>query len=333
MTGQKSITRVFITSFLLAFLCRAMVAKEIKAGDISPGSRISGAFPVDQHMEGSYTLTAKVRPLLFWISRPGVGSGHLTWIEDTKGGKKIELLIGSDPDRTPMRINRWGYIVENSTGTSVEVLGIMTASEEQSIEQAQTSTKQTGSQRCKAIRSHIMGGQMRSTTTSLSLGRNYTFRDAPGLLENMPATENWAHIIPVPAGTMPGFLLALKSLIHESVEKYHQSGSVDASRRNQRNYIYDATIFNLRLKSSQLISDMPAGGCVYHRVIESEFESQNTATGKTSSFAIAYATGDSNSEIPIRIVYRPRWWFEVELVLEGPIGHIQTAEGRTSWNP
>lgn len=333
MTGQKAITRILMTSFLLALTGRAMMAKEIKEGDISPGSRVSTAFLVDQHRERSYTLSARMRPLLFWISRPGVGSGHLVWSQDKQGRKKIALLIGSDPDRTPMRINRWGYIVENSTGISADVLGIMTVSDEQSIEQAQKSTKQAGSQLCRTIRSNFQGEQMRSTTTTLSLGRNFTYRDAPELLDNTPVPGNWAHIMPVPVGTLPGFLLALQSLIHESVEKYHQSGKVDTSRQVQRKYIYDATLFNLRLKSSRLISDMPAGGYAYHNVVESEFESQNTITGKTFIFSIAYATGDSNSEIPIRIVYRPRWWFEVELILEEPNGLVQTAEGRASWNP
>ena len=55
-----------------------------------------------------YSLTVRVRPLLFWITRTGVGSGRIVRA-DTGGGTRVyEFLIGSDPARAPMRINRWG---------------------------------------------------------------------------------------------------------------------------------------------------------------------------------------------------------------------------------
>ena len=62
-------------------------------------------------VEHRYRMLGRVRPLLFWISREDVGGAQVTWRE-AADGVGYELLIGSDPERAPRRINRWGYIGE-----------------------------------------------------------------------------------------------------------------------------------------------------------------------------------------------------------------------------
>jgi hypothetical protein len=43
---------------------------------------------------------------------------------------------------------------------------------------------------------------------------------------------------------------------------------------------------------------------------------RNLTAGTTTPFRLIYATDGPLAEVPVRIVYRPRWWFEVELTLE-----------------
>lgn len=80
-----------------------------------------------------YTLAARVRPLLFWISKDNVGEAHLTWLVGEDGKRGYRLLIGSDPTRAPRKVNRWGYVTETEEETGVRVLGLMTQADERSL--------------------------------------------------------------------------------------------------------------------------------------------------------------------------------------------------------
>src|SRR5262245_5961432 len=79
-------------------------------------SAMSAASPRNEQRSGQryrqrhhYTMNARVRPLLFWIGRDDVGDAV---VAKRQNGESVgySLLIGSDPDRAPRRINRWGYI-------------------------------------------------------------------------------------------------------------------------------------------------------------------------------------------------------------------------------
>ena len=54
-----------------------------------------------------------------------------------------ELLVGSDPARTPRHINRWGYLREESGDNGATVFGVMSQSDEQSVEDADKNTSRT----------------------------------------------------------------------------------------------------------------------------------------------------------------------------------------------
>src|SRR6059036_364884 len=88
-----------------------------------------------------YTIAARVRPLVvFWISRTGVGDAVVTR-RRAPGEAHYSLLIGSDPNRAPLHINRWGYIEEEIHGAEARLLGLMTESDEESIEQAEANVR------------------------------------------------------------------------------------------------------------------------------------------------------------------------------------------------
>ena len=114
-----------------------------------------------------YSMSARVRPLLvFWISRSGVGDAVFTTRKGS-GEAGYSLLIGSDPDRAPRRINRWGYINEEIRGGEATLIGLMTESDEDSLKQAEANIGRpiAGDRAFKIIRATIDGDQARSVGT------------------------------------------------------------------------------------------------------------------------------------------------------------------------
>ena len=61
-----------------------------------------------------------------------IGDGRLTWRRGRDGTLGYELLVGSDPARTPRHINRWGYLREESGDSGAIVFGVMSQSDGQS---------------------------------------------------------------------------------------------------------------------------------------------------------------------------------------------------------
>lgn len=285
-------------------------------------------------VERHYTMTARVRPLLFWISRSGVGGARISWLQSADGIQGLELLIGSDPARTPMKINRWGYVAERVAGSSAELIGVMTESDEQSIEQAAAKQTQPGGTHAfKAIRGRLNQGLAQSTIIRLLLVDDFTYREADALLRRLPPIGPTTRQMSVPNGADPGFLFAVKGIVHDSVENYRRSGAVRSGAQMRRTYVYDATLYELILKSSQFLKTTLVDEHEYRAVIESQFEARNMRTGKISRFSITYGTEAPNAEIPICIVYQPRWWFEAELRLEYDSGAATAAGKDSPWKP
>jgi hypothetical protein len=59
---------------------------------------------------------------------------------------------------------------------------------------------------------------------------------------------------------------------------------------------------------------------VFSNVIRAELETKNRVTGNQTSFRLEYGTSGDLKAVPLRIVFRPKWWFEAELLLDEPAG-------------
>ncbi len=331
-------TRHGLATVLLSLICLILalaLSRELEAGQAMRGSGLScglGLASVAEAAEWRYSMTVHVRLLLFWISREGVGGARISWREAPDGTRSLQLLIGSDPARAPMRINRWGYIAEHVDGSSAELIGVMTQSDERSIEQArQNLSRSGGAHAFKAIRGRVTQGEALSTVIHLLLAEEFTYRDVNVLLGRLPQAGFPVRRISVPKGVEPGFLFALKNLVHQSVESYHRSGRVDTGCKSPRLFVYHASLYELAQRSSDIIPKLTVGGRDYHEVIESRLDVRNRATGETTGFGITYGTRGAAAEIPLRIVYRPRWWFEAELILDGPDDSIRAIAEGAPW--
>ncbi len=331
-------TRHGLATVLLSLTCLILalaLSRELEAGPAMQGSGGNcggGPASVGEAAEWHYSMTVRVRLLLFWISREGVGGARIAWGEAADGTRSLQLLIGSDPARAPMRINRWGYIAEHAGGSSAELIGVMTRSDEDSVEQARQSLSRPGGAHAyRAIRGRLSQGQAVSSVIHLMLPEDFTYRDVNVLLGRLPQAGFPVRRIAVPNGVEPGFLFALKNLVHQSVESYRRSGRLDTGCMGPRLFVYNATLFELAQRSSEIIPKLTVGGCDYHEVIESWFAVRNRATGETTGFGITYGTRGAVAEIPLRIVYRPRWWFEAELRLDGPGDSVPAIAEGAPW--
>lgn len=272
--------------------------------------------------EHRYRMAARVRPfLLFWIGRDNVGGGRVVWRRGDADTVAYELLIGSDPDRAPRRINRWGYLIEQVHGTHGTVLGVMTESDEQSLEEAKarlSPDRGEGTHLFKAIHAIVTADEARAGVRTVRVPHSFTYRDAPVVLDLVTNELARASVrrVRMPEGARPGFLGALAELIHRNVAAQRRSAGSTSRDPISIPFVYNARLYDLTLRDAEFLREAQFGGRRFARVVRGEFESRNRTTGDTTRFELVYGTDAALAEVPVHVVYRPRWWFEVQLTLD-----------------
>jgi hypothetical protein len=121
----------------------------------------------------------------------------------------------------------------------------------------------------------------------------------------------------VPSGARSGFLVAVADMIHADVEAYRQSrGRLRARSATTVTHMYNARLYDLELASSRLVERKQVGGRTYDRAIEADFRTGQHGSSDPDRFSLVYGVEGPLAEIPLWIMYQPRWWFRVELVLD-----------------
>jgi len=254
-----------------------------------------------------YTIAARVRPLVvFWINREGVGDAVVTR-RRAPGEARYSLLIGSDPDRAPLHINRWGYIEEEIHGADARLLGLMTESEEESIEQAEANIRRQSSGRrtFKVIQANADGQEARARVMSIAAPEDYTFRHLQIVLGL--AQRDWpdgqSRVIRLPSGARPGFLAALADVMH-------------APSANPITYVYYGRLYELRRTRADGIPNFRIAHTSYGPAVAADFLITSTSDGERTRFSMTYGTEGAFAEVPLRVMYQPRWWMQVELTID-----------------
>jgi hypothetical protein len=263
-----------------------------------------------------YMMSARVRPLLlFWVGRSNVGDAIITRAV-APDEARYSLLIGSDPDRAPRRINRWGYIEEEIRGDAATVVGLMTESDEESVDEAETNLRREGSgvHTFKVIHAAIDAEQSRSVVTAVGAPADYSFRQVRAVLAlaGDGGTAGRSRVVRLPRGTRPGFLSALAEIIHA------QAGSARVGTLHAGTpltYVYHGTLYELRGTSVQFKPTLEVDSSRYVRVVSGQFATKKLADGEETRFALSYAIDGGLAEVPLTISYQPRWWMQVNLAL------------------
>lgn len=287
----------------------AGAATELKA---RPGSELA----VDK--THSYTMTGRIRPLFFWINRANVGGGRIVWRRGQASAAAYELLIGSDPKRSPNSINKWGFIAEESRGTTGSLLALMSVSDERTLKDLDAAISKAGG-RFFAIEARVVPGSAAASVATVHTPEPFTYRDVDKVLDyahRQLGLETVSSQI-VPDGTRTGFLATMAELIHTSVRARHMAGSQARPMEAVTiPYMYGRTFHDLTMKWDELITNVEVGGRTYSRAIRARFETRSRASGERYRFDLVYGMDDALAEVPLAIIYQPRWWLQVELTLD-----------------
>jgi hypothetical protein len=306
---------------LVALVLAAVVTPHAEVPSASPPSGANG----QRH---HYAINARVRPLLlFWISPSGVGDAILTRRQGPSDAA-YSLLIGSDPDRAPRRINRWGYIDEEIRGAEATLIGLMTESDEDSIEQAEANIrKQAGGRTFKIIRATVDGNEARSVVTSVDAPADYSFRQVDAVLDfaRTKSSPGKTRVIQLPAGTRPGFLAALAEMMHAHAIQWRTSARIDPGHPIP--YVYHGRILELTATRTQPMASVRVNGISYTNVIKSDFEVRSTYDGELTRFSMTYGADGALAETPIAASYQPRWWLQIDLALDDTTSGPALASG------
>jgi hypothetical protein len=307
MTGGVAVLVIALLSGAKgsAVSARAPIPDLPAAGTAAPGT-------TEQH---HYMMSARVRPLLFWIGRSNVGDAIVTRAA-APHETRYSLLIGSDPDRAPRRLNRWGYIEERIHGDAATIVGLMTESDEKSVEEAETNLRREGrgGHTFKVIHAAIDAEQSRSVVTAVAAPADYSFHQVRAVLAlaSDGGTPGHSTVVRLPPGTRPGFLSALAEIIHAQAESA-RAGTLHAGA--PLTYVYHGKFYELRGTSVQLKPTLEVNSSRYARVVSAQFVTKSRNDGEETRFALSYAIDGRLAEVPLTMSYQPRWWMQVNLVL------------------
>lgn len=275
----------------------------------TPSTRIDPCASLTDRTSYRYVVTGRARPLIIWTGRHDVGAARITRATGSAGDQRIDLLIGTDPERAPMHVNRWGYTSEATCEGRTQVVGLMTQSDEETIEAATVSVGATAgaTHQYRAVRGIVTAGAAQTEMLRVSTDRSFTHRDLDEMLNLLPLPGAMRSST-VPTDVAPGFLLAMAEEL---------AATPRAAR--QRTYVYSGVLYTLQRSASEERVSAAIGASTYERVLDTAFETRNRLTGEVTRFQVTSgtaATGTALAGVPLRVVYRPRWWLELELVLD-----------------
>jgi hypothetical protein len=298
-------TRILLTAFALA----PAAPQAARPASTAALSRIGGT---SHH----YVISARIRPLLFWIGKDDVGDAAIAMKRETDGAA-YAVLIGSDPDRAPRRINRWGYISEEIRGDAATLVGLMTESDEASVSEAEANLqRQNGERTFNVIRTSVADAEARSVVTSVVAPAEYTFRQVDVLL-NMVDTrgrEGTTRVLKMPAGARPGFLAGVADVIHAQAVQWQTSHTVSPAAAIT--FVYYGKLYQLRAVRSRAVSNLRAGDAVYSHTIASQFQIKNLRDSESTEFSLTFAADGPLAETVLAATYQPKWWIEIQLSLD-----------------
>jgi hypothetical protein len=280
----------------------------------SAGAHADASFSAVQvSHEHRYQVDARARPLLFWIRKSNIGDGRLRWRRGSDGTIGYELLVGSDPARTPRHINRWGYLREEAGASRAIVFGVMSQSDEQSVKDADKNTSRTdGIHTFKALRQLLTGSQARVTVSEVRVRNDLTYADLDVLLSTVPAAPSTTKTVAMTQWTSPGFLAAAASLMEEGRTAAGKASNV---QQCVRTYPYNGQLYELSLRSAEHVDAYTREGRSFGAAIRGLFRVLNRTTGEETPFTVVYGVEGDLDGVPLLISWRPRWWLEIECVL------------------
>ena len=186
-------------------------------------------------------------------------------------------------------------------------MGLMTESDEESIEQAEANVRHapSDSHPFKVIHATADGDEAQARVASIAMHENYTLRQVRAALEvaERASASGRLRAVRLPPGARPGFLSALADAMR-----------VPAARAIT--YVHYGRLYELRRTSSRIIPDVRIGQRSYGPGVAADFVITSAYDGEQTKFAMTYGTQGALAEVPLTVAYQPRWWMQVELTID-----------------
>ena len=297
--------------------------------------------PLHVDAQFDYTMTARLRLLLFWVGKDDVGGGYIRrgTLPRDPASDVIELLIGSDPAKAPRAINRWGAaseIVHRPSGSShgaesSTFFGFMKVSSGASaaeMEKELAREKKGGSYMFSAIINQGGRNFDFSKVVPFASDTDFTihqFDQAKSMVfDRLLAPEG--HLREIGANQLQacsrleGFLESVAELIDAAVEKQAPPAPLCYLYDGEQHQLTLAQVTRVPSETVRLsLRDEPHEYVrTYQDLVLARFENFNETTKKRTGFELLLGTTGSLRGVPVQIRYQPNWWFQAVLNLVTP---------------
>jgi len=333
-------TSLTITCFL--FLSIVLIASPTPVTDRQPIDEALRWVRLSPHhlVQYDYVMTARVRLLFFWAGKDDVGGGYIRRGVSTADPRMefIQVLFGSDPQKAPRAINRWGAGTEVSWHkdpvaslhpddiTVSAFFGFMKSSQGKSAAEMQSELereKNQGLHDFTGILSRVEPSRALSLVVPLQSDMDFNLHDydraEPLMLNNLADSTR-------PLRTLLDSARCQRSAeFLATVAELMDSAVAGQPAPLSRCYVYDAQENTLTLEKAEAVESLPVhlrgpnNGVLleetHENLLQLDFVSKHKLTGKKVYFTIYVGTQGALRGVPVQICYQPNWWFQVVLNL------------------
>jgi hypothetical protein len=297
--------------------------------------------PLHVDTQFDYTMTARVRLLLFWVGKDDVGGGYIRrgTLPLDPASDVIELLIGSDPAKAPRAINRWGAaseIVRRPSGSSRSAessafFGFMKVSSGASaaeMEKELAREKRGGSFLFSAIVNQGERNFDFAKVVPFSSDTDFTIHQfdqaksivferllgSEGRLKEIAASQVQA------CGRREGFLETVAGLVDMAIDGHEPYPSECYFYNGVQHQLALAQVTRIPSETIRLTLRIEPHAYVrtYQNLVLARFENFNQTTKEKTGFELLLGTTGSLRGVPVQIRYQPNWWFQAILNLMTP---------------
>src|ERR1700732_498405 len=318
---------------------QAQIPQDIKAALQHTTELMQAPLHVDAQFD--YTMTARVRLLLFWVGKDDVGGGYIRrgTLPRDPASDVIELLIGSDPAKAPRAINRWGAaseIVHRPSGSihgaeSSAFFGFMKVSNGASaaeMEKELAREKRGGAFLFSAIVNQGERNFDFAKVVPFSSETDFTihqFDEAKSMVfDRLLGSEGRLKEIDTKqvaaCGRREGFLESVAELIEPAVEGRRAPSPLCYFYNGVEHQLTLAQVTRVPSETVRLtLRDEPHEYVrTYQDLVLAHFENFDQTSKKKTEFELLLGTAGSLRGVPVQIHYQPNWWFQVILNLKTP---------------
>lgn len=335
---------------LLALLTAGVAPARAQASAPSPQDieqslqRAISLIRVQPHVKAQYdyVMAARVRLLLFWVGQEDVGGGYIRQGEVSSGDDPAEFLqvvMGSDPAKTPMAINRWGAAWEllpdpASKDASPQVntfMGFMKVSKGTSVTEMQkelSQEKQGGGFLFSTILNQAGPNANFAKEVPFQSDRDFTIyqldQAEPFVFDRLATSQGKLKSVDAKqvqeCGRPEGFLSSVAELVGDALQGQHTPSSLCYFYNGERYSMTLAKVTPVPQETVHISLHQQPQPYVhtYRDLLRMHVDILDETTGERSNFELLVGTNGELRGVPVRISYEPNWWFQVILNLKAP---------------